>query len=69
MPYTAAAFAFVRQVVWVLDGRLTFHDGDTVHELDAGDTIELGGPAERVFANTTDAECRYTVILTRGAQP
>lgn len=69
VPYPAAAFAFVRQVVWVLDGRLTFHDGGTVHELDAGDTIELGEPAERVFANTADAECRYAVILTRGAQP
>jgi transcriptional regulator with XRE-family HTH domain len=69
VPYPAAAFAFVRQVVWVLDGHLTFHDGDTVHELDAGDTLELGEPAERVFANTTGTECRYAVILTRGAQP
>ncbi|TVZ90249.1 helix-turn-helix protein [Streptomyces sp. BK340] len=69
VPYPAAAFAFVRQVVWVLDGRLTFHDGETVHELDAGDTIELGEPAERVFVNATDAECRYAVVLTRGAQP
>ncbi|MGW7757363.1 helix-turn-helix domain-containing protein [Streptomyces violaceusniger] len=68
VPYPAAAFAFVRQVVWVLDGHLTFQDGDTVHELDAGDTIELGEPTERVFANTTDTECRYAVILTRGAQ-
>ncbi|MGW1805672.1 helix-turn-helix domain-containing protein [Streptomyces sp. NPDC002078] len=69
VPYPAAAFAFVRQVVWVLDGHLTFHDGDTVHELDAGDTIELGEPAERVFANATDTECRYAVILSRGTQP
>jgi hypothetical protein len=69
VPYPAAAFAFIRQVVWVLDGRLTFNDGDTVHELDAGDTIELGEPAPRVFANTTGVECRYAVILTRGAQP
>ncbi|WP_153537610.1 helix-turn-helix domain-containing protein [Streptomyces sp. RB17] len=69
VPYPAAAFAFVRQVVWVLEGRLTFHDGDTVHELDAGDTIELGEPAERVFVNTTDTECRYAVILTRGTRP
>ncbi|MFJ3307391.1 helix-turn-helix domain-containing protein [Streptomyces sp. NPDC086549] len=69
VPYPAAAFAFLRQVVWVLDGHLTFHDGDTVHELDAGDTIELGEPAERVFANTTDTECRYAVILSRGTQP
>ncbi|MET9084250.1 XRE family transcriptional regulator [Streptomyces sp. NPDC004237] len=69
VPYPAAAFAFVRQLVWVLDGRLTFHDGDTVHELDAGDTIELGAPTERVFANTTDAECRYAVVLTRDTRP
>ncbi|WP_405876237.1 helix-turn-helix domain-containing protein [Streptomyces sp. NBC_00005] len=69
VPYPAAAFAFVRQVVWVLDGRLTFHDGDTVHELEAGDTIELGDPTDRVFANTSEAECRYAVVLTRGAQP
>ncbi|MFK0108191.1 helix-turn-helix domain-containing protein [Streptomyces sp. NPDC091217] len=69
VPYPAAAFAFVRQLVWVLDGRLTFHDGDTVHELDAGDTIELGAPAERVFANTTDAECRYAVVLSRDTRP
>jgi transcriptional regulator with XRE-family HTH domain len=69
VPYPAAAFAFVRQVVWVLDGRLTFHDGDEVHELGAGDTIELGDPAPRAFANTTDAECRYAVILSRGVRP
>lgn len=69
VPYPAAAFAFVRQVVWVLDGRLTFHEGDTVHELDAGDTIELGEPTPRVFTNTTDAECRYAVVLSRDTQP
>ncbi|MEV6486568.1 XRE family transcriptional regulator [Streptomyces sp. NPDC051576] len=69
VPYPAAAFAFVRQAVWVLDGHLTFHDGDTVHELDAGDTVELGDPSPRVFANTTGADCRYAVILTRAAQP
>ncbi|ADI12550.1 transcriptional regulator, XRE family protein [Streptomyces bingchenggensis BCW-1] len=69
VPYPAAAFAFIHQIVWVLDGHLTFHDGDTVHELDTGDTIELGEPAERVFANTTDTECRYAVILTRGITP
>lgn len=69
VPYPAAAFAFIRQVVWVLDGRLTFHDGDTVHELAEGDTIELGPPAERVFANNSSAECRYVVILARGAAP
>ncbi|MFI6564427.1 helix-turn-helix domain-containing protein [Streptomyces sp. NPDC050534] len=69
VPYPAAAFAFVRQVVWVLDGRLTFHDGDTVHELEAGDTIELGDPADRIFVNDAEEECRYAVILARGTRP
>ncbi|MFF8844215.1 helix-turn-helix domain-containing protein [Streptomyces sp. NPDC015127] len=69
VPYPAAAFAFVRQVVWVLDGRLTFHEGDTVHELAAGDTIELGDPAPCVFANTSGEACRYAVVLTRGERP
>jgi len=69
VPYPAAAFAFIRQVIWVLDGRLTFHDGETVHELGEGDTLELGEPAERVFVNTTDAECRYAVILARSSAP
>ncbi|MEW2625353.1 XRE family transcriptional regulator [Streptomyces sp. NPDC048106] len=69
VPYPAAAFAFVQQVVWVLDGRLTFHDGEEDHELGPGDTLELGDPAPRVFANTTGAECRYAVILARGARP
>lgn len=69
VPYPAAAFAFVRQIVWVLDGHLTFHDGDTVHDLGPGDTIELGEPSERAFANTTDTECRYAVVLTRGTRP
>ncbi|MFY4718326.1 helix-turn-helix domain-containing protein [Streptomyces sp. LaBMicrA B280] len=69
VPYPAAAFAFVHQVVWVLDGRLTFQDGAEIHELGPGDTLELGDPAPRVFANTTGAECRYAVILTRGTRP
>jgi transcriptional regulator with XRE-family HTH domain len=69
VPYPAAAFAFLRQIVWVLDGHLTFHEGDVAHELGAGDTIELGDPSPRVFANNSGAECRYAVILARGEQP
>lgn len=67
--YPAAAFAFIRQAVWVLDGHLTFHEGDTVHELDAGDVLELAEPVPCVFHNTTDAESRYVVIVSRTSQP
>ncbi|WP_328876732.1 XRE family transcriptional regulator [Streptomyces sp. NBC_00287] len=69
VPYPAAAFAFLHQLVWVLEGHLTFHDGDTVHELGAGDIIELGDPAPRVFANTGTDECRYAVVLSRTDRP
>ncbi|MEU9734521.1 XRE family transcriptional regulator [Streptomyces sp. NPDC048002] len=69
VPYPAAAFAFLHQLVWVLEGRLAFHDGDTVHDLGPGDVIELGDPAPRVFANTGDTECRYAVLLSRTARP
>ncbi|MDT9698436.1 XRE family transcriptional regulator [Streptomyces sp. P17] len=69
VPYPAAAFAFLHQLVWVLEGRLTFHDGDTVHELGTGDIIELGDPAPRVFANTGTDACRYAVVLSRTDRP
>ncbi|MEV4233115.1 XRE family transcriptional regulator [Streptomyces bobili] len=67
--YPAASFAFARQVVWVLDGRLTFHEGATVHDLGAGDTVELGEPAPCTFANDGDAECRYVVIRAQADRP
>ena len=69
VPYPAASLAFIREVVWVLDGRLTFHGGDEVHQLDAGDSIEVDEPVPHVFANTSDAECRYAIILTRVERP
>ncbi|KUN28135.1 LacI family transcriptional regulator [Streptomyces antibioticus] len=69
VPYPAGAYAFIRGLVWVLDGQLTFHEGGLVHELRPGDTIELGEPVPRVFANDTDTECRYVVVRTRHEQP
>jgi transcriptional regulator with XRE-family HTH domain len=69
VPYPAASLAFQREVVWVLDGRLTFHEGDAVHELNPGDSIEIDEPVPHVFANTSDAECRYAIILTRVERP
>ncbi|MEV6616971.1 XRE family transcriptional regulator [Streptomyces sp. NPDC051051] len=67
--YPAASFAFARQVVWVLDGRLTFHEGTTVHYLGPGDTVELGEPAPCTFANEGGAECRYVVIRAQADRP
>ena len=63
--FPAAAYAFIRQIVWVLGGRLEFVEGETVHRLNKGDCLELGAPADCVFRNRGRAACRYLVALTR----
>ncbi|MCR6493722.1 XRE family transcriptional regulator [Cellulomonas sp. P24] len=63
--YPAEAYTFLHQQLWVLDGRLVFHEGDTVHELETGDCLQLGAPAPCTFVNPTTRPCRYLVALTR----
>jgi transcriptional regulator with XRE-family HTH domain len=65
VPYPAAAYAFIAQLVWVLSGRLTLTDGAVRRVLAVGDTFELGEPRSREFRNETDEECRYVVVVTR----
>ena len=65
MPYPAAAYAFIAQLVWVLSGQLTLTDGSVRRVLAAGDTFELGQPRSREFRNETAEECRYVVVVTR----
>ncbi|MHA6622731.1 helix-turn-helix domain-containing protein [Pseudonocardia sp. DLS-67] len=55
----------VHQQIWVLDGHLSLHEGATVHELDAGDCLQMGPSAAREYINPTDRVCRYLVALTR----
>lgn len=61
----AASYAFIRQVVWVREGRLTLTEGGVRSELSAGDALGFGPPAATTFANETDRPCRYVVALTR----
>jgi transcriptional regulator with XRE-family HTH domain len=63
--FPASAYAFIRQLVWVLAGRLDFVEGPVVHSMHAGDCLELGAPADCVFRNPGRAACRYLVALTR----
>ena len=67
VPMPAAAYAFIAQLVWVLDGELTMVDGPDTHVLAPGDTFELGRPRPRKFANRTRSPCRYLVVVTRRA--
>lgn len=63
--YPAETYAFIHQQIWVLDGRLRFEEGATVHELERGDCLQLGAPAACTFANPAPESCRYLVALTR----
>ena len=61
--FPASSYAFMRQVILVLGGHLTFMEGDEAHELDAGDCLELGSPADCAFRNETGAVCTYLVAV------
>jgi transcriptional regulator with XRE-family HTH domain len=63
--YPAAAFAFIRQAIWVLAGTLEFAEGAQLHRLRSGDCLELGPPADCVFANRTRVPCRYLVAVIK----
>lgn len=61
----ASSFAFIKQVIWVLDGVMMFHEGDHIHRLETGSCLELGPPTDCRFENASDDECRYLVTLLR----
>jgi len=63
--YPAASYAFIRQLVWVLDGRLEFVEGEIVHALAAGDCLELGPPADCTFRAPGPGPCDYVVAVLR----
>ncbi|MEV6285550.1 XRE family transcriptional regulator [Kribbella sp. NPDC051770] len=63
--YPADAYMFKSQQLWILAGRLRFHEGDLVHDLDTGDCLELGAPAPTTFHNPAATVCRYLVALVK----
>jgi transcriptional regulator with XRE-family HTH domain len=63
--FAADTYAFIQQLIWVLDGRLHFREGAVAHELGAGDCLQLGPPADCTFSNPMRQACRYLVALTK----
>lgn len=61
VPMPASAYAFLRQLVWVMEGELVFIEDKTRHEMKKGDCLELGPPSDCIFANETDHACVYLV--------
>lgn len=63
--FPASAYHLVRQVVWVISGRLILMEGAVRHELAVGDRVELGPPSDIVFRNESAQSCRYLVAIVR----
>ncbi|MFT4102709.1 MAG: XRE family transcriptional regulator [Burkholderiaceae bacterium] len=63
VPYPASAYAFLRQLVWVLEGELVFVEGEHRHAMAEGDCLELGPPTDCVFKNESDVPCTYVVAV------
>lgn len=62
IPMPASAYALARQLIWLQEGELVFIEGDTRHEMFAGDCLELGPPNDCRFINESHAPCRYLVV-------
>jgi transcriptional regulator with XRE-family HTH domain len=61
--YPAGAYAFVRHLVWVLEGSLTITHGTERFDLGAGDSILLTDPRDLTFENRSTSSCRYAVAV------
>ena len=61
----SGTYAFLHQQIWVLAGHLRFHEGEDVHELDAGDCLQLGPAQDCRFVNPGAGACRYLVALVK----
>ncbi|MGL4201860.1 MAG: cupin domain-containing protein, partial [Enterobacter roggenkampii] len=48
--------------IWLQSGELVFQEGDTRHEMHAGDCLELGPPNDCRFINETNESCIYLVV-------
>jgi len=61
----ASVYVMIRQVVWVMGGRLTVVEGEHRSVLAPGDRLEFGPPSDCVFENDGLEACRYLVAVLR----
>jgi transcriptional regulator with XRE-family HTH domain len=63
--FPASSYTFNRHLIWLLKGKLTFIEGETVHEMDPGDCLLLGPPTECTYKTRGREPCVYLVVLLR----
>jgi transcriptional regulator with XRE-family HTH domain len=62
----ASSYSFIRQQIWLVAGRLDFHEGETVHRMEAGDCLALGSPADCTFHAPGPGPAHYLVAVLKG---
>jgi transcriptional regulator with XRE-family HTH domain len=63
--FPAESYTYIRQLMWVLQGKLTFIEGDVIHEMETGDCLLLGPPVECTFKTRGSEPCVYLVVVIR----
>jgi uncharacterized cupin superfamily protein len=63
--FPASSYTFIRQMMWVLKGKLTFIEGETVHDMESGDCLALGPPTDCTFKTRGREPCLYLVVVMR----
>ncbi len=61
----ASSYVFIRQMIWLMEGRLDFIEGGFTHELQPGDCLELGPPSDCTFHTPGPAPAVYLVAVMR----
>ncbi|POT55285.1 LacI family transcriptional regulator [Citrobacter amalonaticus] len=62
IPMPASSYVQASQLIWLQQGELVFVEGETRHEMKAGDCLELGPPNDCRFINDTEQSCVYLVV-------
>jgi transcriptional regulator with XRE-family HTH domain len=61
----ASAYTLIRQVIWVLEGKVIIDEGGEPTVLETGDSLEFGAPSDVQFRNESVRPCRYLVAVVR----
>ncbi len=65
VPMPKESYLFIDQQILVLKGQLRFTEGEEVHDLKAGDCLQLGEPQACIFENRAGSACRYLVAVRK----
>lgn len=60
---SASAYAFLRQLIWLVGGEFVFAEGGIEQRMEKGNCLELGPLTDSVFINSSSALCVYAVVV------